>query len=289
MNLENDENYIELVDMKLYTKSKNLFIMFQGSGTNLKSWNEHTESKFLDRLKKIGEVYVYQDKIYNTIYYDKSLTDHTNYDSDIDFDLSYVDLDKHIKIVYNDIIIKYKNINEYKLIPVGWSVGGYLALYFSQIYKHKCKMCILLDSCLITKKNIQLRLQKFREEKTKRIIYQITNNEYKTLLNNLKINNDDTWKNIIDTSNYLRTLFIDRNINIKFDIPVIAFLYINKPYKYEYNYEINNEIKIREAKILSQRNPTMYKSYILINSGHCVYNKIKYAKFIINKINEILK
>jgi hypothetical protein len=44
-------------------KEKILFIMFQG-GSNLKSWNEYTESKFLDRLKKIGKVYVYQDKIY---------------------------------------------------------------------------------------------------------------------------------------------------------------------------------------------------------------------------------
>ena len=31
--------------------------MFQGSGTNLKNWNETTKSKFLDRLKNIG-IYV---------------------------------------------------------------------------------------------------------------------------------------------------------------------------------------------------------------------------------------
>ena len=29
-----------------------LFILFQGGATNLKYWNEHTESKFLDKLKK---------------------------------------------------------------------------------------------------------------------------------------------------------------------------------------------------------------------------------------------
>ena len=34
-----------------------LFVMFQGAGTNLKSWNEETDSKFLDRLKKIGKVF----------------------------------------------------------------------------------------------------------------------------------------------------------------------------------------------------------------------------------------
>jgi hypothetical protein len=46
----------------IFNKEKILFIMFQGGGSNLKSWNEYTESKFLDRLKKIGKVYVYQDK-----------------------------------------------------------------------------------------------------------------------------------------------------------------------------------------------------------------------------------
>jgi hypothetical protein len=32
--------------------------MFQGSETNLKSWNEYTESKFLDNLKLISDVYI---------------------------------------------------------------------------------------------------------------------------------------------------------------------------------------------------------------------------------------
>jgi predicted peptidase len=54
--------------------------------------------------------------------------------------LNYNNLDKHIKYVYDDIIIKYKNIDKYKFIPIGWSAGGYLALYFSQIYYKKCKI-----------------------------------------------------------------------------------------------------------------------------------------------------
>jgi hypothetical protein len=39
--------------------TKILFIMFQGSGTNQLYWNEHTKSKFLDRLKELGSVYTY--------------------------------------------------------------------------------------------------------------------------------------------------------------------------------------------------------------------------------------
>jgi len=37
-----------------------LFVLFQGSRTNLKSWNEYTESKFLDKLKKLGDIYTYE-------------------------------------------------------------------------------------------------------------------------------------------------------------------------------------------------------------------------------------
>jgi hypothetical protein len=48
---------------------KKLFIMFQGSGMNLKDWNEYTKSKFLDRLKELGTVYTYQDKVNNVWHY----------------------------------------------------------------------------------------------------------------------------------------------------------------------------------------------------------------------------
>ena len=68
--------------------TKILFIMFQGSGTNLKTWNEYTKSKFLDKLKDLGSVYIYQDKTYNIWYYNKSDPEHIDFDSDIDIDLS---------------------------------------------------------------------------------------------------------------------------------------------------------------------------------------------------------
>ena len=81
--------------------------MFQGSGTNQKTWNEHTKSKFLDRLNIIGSVYCYQDKTYNIWHYNKSFSNYKDYDMDIDIDLSYVRPDTHIKMVYDDIQSKY--------------------------------------------------------------------------------------------------------------------------------------------------------------------------------------
>ena len=90
--------------------TKILFIMFQGAGTNLKSWNEYTKSKFLDRLKKIGDVYTYQDKVNNIWHYDMKDKEHIDFDSNIDFDLSYVNPNTHIKMVYADIQAKYNII-----------------------------------------------------------------------------------------------------------------------------------------------------------------------------------
>lgn len=249
----------------------------------MKNWNEYTESKFLNKLKKLGKIYTYQDKIYNTMHYDNTIPEYKDWESDIDFDLNYIKVDSHIRIVYEDIKSKYE-IKNYQFIPIGWSAGGYLALYFSQLYLSQCKMCILLDSALITKQNLNLRLKSFEDDKIDRLVYPITNNKYIKLLNELKINKNDGWKKIITTSNYIRTLFAKNNINTKFKIPVMSFVYISKPDKNEFGFEFNNETKLREIDLLSKLNSKMYKSYQLNNVGHCVFNKKQPANFIINKI-----
>ena len=178
--------------------------MFQGAGTNLKSWNEYTESKFLDRLKELGSVYTYQDKINNIWHYDKSNLEYFDYDSDIDIDLNYVNPDTHITIIYDDIKGKY-NIEEYKFIPIGWSAGCYFALYFAQIYSTQCIHVILLDSALWTPNNMKIRLKVVDDG-----IYPITNAKYKKMLHNWKTNQtdvEDAYK-INNLNNYIRSLFI---------------------------------------------------------------------------------
>ena len=74
--------------------------MFQGGATNLKHWNYYTKSKFLDRLKTLGSIYTYQDKTNNIFHYEKTNIEHIDYDSDIDFNLSYIKPNTHIKMIY---------------------------------------------------------------------------------------------------------------------------------------------------------------------------------------------
>ena len=261
-----------------------LFIMFQGSGTNLKSWNEYTESKFLDQLNLIGKVYIYQDKIHNIWHYDNTNPEKKDFDSDIDINLSYVNPDNHIKIVFSEIKKRY-NLEKYKLIPMGWSAGCYLALYFAQLYSKLCKCVILLDSALFTPNNMKFRLKMLYDNIKN--IYPITNKNYKKLLDNWKINNkdiEDAYK-INDINNYIRSYFIHNNLNLQFNVPTIAFINIQEPEKDEWSEDFNNKRRLQEIKVLLKINPTNYIPHIVKNKTHYIFNK----KSGSNKIIMIIK
>ena len=265
---------------------KNLFIMFQGGHTNLKSWNEYTESKFLDRLKTIGEVYTYQDKTYNIWHYDKSHPEYKDYDMDIDIDLSYVRLNTHIKMVYRDIIKTYKNIEEYKFIPIGWSLGCWLALYFAQVYSSQCSHVILLESALFTPNNMKIRLKDLGNMKN---FSSVTNTKYKKMLLDWKTNNTNIEKaeKIRDLTTYIRAQFISNHLNLKLPIPTTAFVNIKiKTVKKEKDL-INNKQKLDEVKILKKNNPSNYKAIIFNDKSHYIFDKIQPAKAIIKVIKSI--
>ena len=261
--------------------------MFQGAGTNLKSWNEYTKSKFLDRLKELGSVYTYQDKIHNIGYYDTGVPPlyKNDYDSDIDVDLSYVRPDTHIKMVYEDIQSKYKNLDEYKFIPIAWSAGGYMALYFAQVYSSQCMHVVLLDPTVITPNNIEKRLKEYNN-----VMYPITNAKYKKMLQDLKINQTDEYVNEINKINhYIRTLFISKHLKLKLPVPTLAFVNIQKPEGYEYPRDFNDNKRIIEVKTLEKLNPENYKAIIFINKTHYIFDKIQPAKEIIKQIKNIIK
>ena len=276
--------------------SKILFIMFQGGGTNLKSWNEYTKSKFLDRLKKIGSdlnpaiicnCYTYQNKIYNISHYDKSNSEHKNYDSDLNFDLNYVRVDKHIKMVYDDICKKY-DIDNYKLIPIGWSAGSYLALYFAQIYKSKCLHVILLDPVLCTPKNMKLRLENLNSSGINN--KPVSNAKFKQMLKNWKNNHTDIedMDKINDVCHHIISTFISKHLNLKLSIPTTYFVNIESPEGKEWP-DFTNECKLNEVKILKKKNPKIFNAVMMTNKTHMIFDKIQPAKMIINYIKNIIK
>ena len=248
-----------------------LFILFLGNGENIKIWNENTKSKFLDRLKTLGDVYVYQDKSHNIIHYDLSDKKHLEYNNDINFDLSYIKVNNYVKMIYDDINKKYKN---YKYIPIGHSGGGLMALYFSQIYYHNCIHCILLDPATI---------HDIQDIDEKYIIH--SNTEFKEILRNIK--NYD-YDSIIKMENIiwnLRKLFYKKKLKLQLKVPTTSFYNIEKP---EHN-KGNNNLRLNDIKLMYQYNKKMYESIILINKTHYIFNKIQPAKQIIKYIQNLIK
>jgi len=259
--------------------------MFQGAGTNLKSWNEETESKFLDRLQKIGEIYTYQDKVNNIYYYNKKDKNYADYDSDIDFDYKYVNVNTHIKMVYADIIKQY---SDYIFIPIGWSAGCLFALYFAQKYKSQCLHVILLDSATWTPKNMKLRLQEIDNSGINN--KPISNIKFKKMLENLK--SEGTQLNDIylvnDIVHHKRSTFISKYLNLKLSVPTTSFVNMQNPEKKEWSAAFNNETRMRDIKVLKNNNPTNFEAIIFINKGHMIFNKIQPAKKIINYISDLV-
>ena len=261
--------------------------MFQGNATNLKDWNYNTKSKFLDRLKTLGSVYTYQDKTNNIFHYEKTNIEHIDYDSDIDFNLSYINPNTHIKIIYNDICLKYKNIEEYKFIPIGWSMGGGMALYFCQKYKQQCIHCILLDPLYITPTNIlftlKSTLKNISVDNTN-----ITNNKLQKMLYNLKkYNTEENLKIIENTINFIRFSFYLKNLNLKLLIKTTSFINIENPEEYKWQKD-NNKNRLHEIKILKKLNQENYTAIIFENKTHMIYDKIQPAKKIIEYIDNLI-
>ena len=268
--------------------TKILFIMFQGAGTNLKSWNEYTNSKFLDRLKDLGSIYTYQDKVNNIWHYNMTDLEHTDFDSDIDIDLSYVRPNTHIKMVYDDIKKKYKNINEYKFIPIGWSAGCLFALYFAQLYSLQCIHIILLDSALWTPNNMKLRLHTINSSGINN--KPITNIKFKKMLEKWKHEHD----NIEDMYliNYvchnIRSSFFSNHLKLELEVPTLAFVNIQDPEKDEWSKDFNNKQRLEEVKILKKHNNDNYKAIIFTNKSHYIFNNVQPAKEIIKQIKNII-
>lgn len=280
--------------------------MFQGLGTNQKRWNENTESRFLDRLKEIGSVYTYQDKINNIWYYNKSSSETTSmwydYDDDIDIDLSYVRCNTHIKIVYNDLIKKYKNLDNYIIIPIGFSLGGYMTLYFVQHYKNThptlFKHVIMLDSSGFSPDNMKEKLEAYVKYS---YIKTLTNNTYKHMLQRLKMMQENSSNTIPQITTQITTLIIQiNNVNIyirllsaskylklEFTIPTTLFVNIQNPKTNIYS-DIMNKIRLQEIELYKKNNPDTFTSIIVNNQSHYLYTKIQPTKAIIKYIKSII-
>jgi pimeloyl-ACP methyl ester carboxylesterase len=272
---------------------KKLFILFQGSGTNSKSWNEYTDSKFLDKLKEIGHVFVYQDKVHNIWRYDKTNPERKDFPKDLSaIDLSYINLLSHVHTVFEMVSKKFPTLEEnYEIVTIGWSAGCYLAIYFAEIYKHLVRLTVCLDSALFTPDEMRLRLETLRTDKAG-MTYPLTDQSVKKLLRDIqrKKENDDALYHFNNSMNYQRSLDFFQFMNTKrflFSVPVLYFVNVQNPEKDEWSKDFNNETRLNQVKFLHRlNNATMFQYFILTNKTHMIFNKKQPCQFIISKIAE---
>ena len=75
-----------------------LFILFNGNMMSTEQWKKHPfkneKTKFLNKLKKLGDVYIYNPVFYNFNKFDNDIIN-KKYNDKYDFTLSSLNLDKH--------------------------------------------------------------------------------------------------------------------------------------------------------------------------------------------------
>ena len=144
-------------------KEKYIIILFNGRGSSKIFWNYAFEDKselrkidFLDKLKKIGKTYTFNQQFFNINYYStpnntkekilwkKIYKKYKPHSSNINFNLDDLDYKNICKKTYEQIKEKYGKNKKY--IVIGHSYGGYLALLFSKLYKNECVLCCCIDN-----------------------------------------------------------------------------------------------------------------------------------------------
>jgi hypothetical protein len=256
-----------------------LFVMFQGGATSEFAWNDGP-SKFLNKLKKVGKIYTYQNKIYNVFYYDLSDKERKDFDDDIDFDINYINIDYHINMVFNDIKHKY-DLNKIKLIPIGWSIGCYFCMAFSQKYHKFCKFQILLDSVwCVPECNIN-----FINFLTKKLSYiKFDNTDLKLLQKKIITkNNIKDMRKLYEISMLLWAIDVFKKKFFKFKILTLSFFDLDSvETKHSFN-----KCKLKEVAFLTKQNKD-YKNIFCIDKTHQLFSDNDTAIDIINNIKLLL-
>ena len=128
------------------------FVMFQGGRTNANlCWQE---GGFLPRLREFGDVFIYQNKLYNIFH---GLQGFADFPADIEFDLDYLSPEAHLRGLYADVRQKFP---QHVLIAIGWSAGAHLAYGFAQLFP--VKSLILFDPTLVSPAGVRARLKFYK-------------------------------------------------------------------------------------------------------------------------------
>lgn len=284
---------------------KYIIILFNGFSASKIFWNYAFEAEkpelrkidFLDKLKKIGKTYTFNQPFFNINYYltpnnkkeiikkKKIFEKYKPHTSNINFDLDDLDYKNICEKTYN--LVKQKYGNNKKYIVIGHSYGGMIALLFSKLYKNDCILCCCIDN----PPYILSFFNKHNDKDNKSILNKYPNNDelkksLKIIKNSENIEDknkeiDDIYKLIGYKSNQDRIKFYDS----KLYVPTIFFrAYYSKPKNYQIDW---NKYSMKEKKFF-EKDKNM-KHYIFMDEAeHFIWKNQEFSDIIIETIKQLL-
>lgn len=250
-----------------------LFILFNGDNMSAEQWKKHPHQNkktgFLNKLKKLGDIYIYNPIFYNFNQFNNDIVN-KKYGKKYDFTIKSIDLEKHCEDVYNNIIENYD-----EFILIAHSTGHIIAYKFAELYEKNVKAIININGGN-TKEWYKTKLnqneiyffKKIKDKQLKSLFMNLKNNNQ--VQESVKVLNKVVMYNLYKQHSklekcYACPIFIFNSINIDDKLNVLD--------KFKYNNEMCEN--------------TDAKSFYYINESTYLYFDIE--KQIINCIKNILE
>lgn len=283
-------------------KDKYVIVLFNGYGSSKIYWDYAFENKpelrkidFLDKLKKIGKAYTFNQPFFNIRYYSppdkmwkKIYKKYKPYSPNINFKLEDLDYKNICEKTYETVKKKYGNNKKY--IVIGHSYGGILALLFSKIYKKDCVLCCCIDNTPYVFNYLNY-FKKYNEKNDTDIIEKYSSNkELKKSLNIIKNSKDIKEKNkeindIYRLIQYKSSNDIIKYYDTKLYVPTVFFrAYTSKPKDYQITWFKNS----KKEKNIFKKDKNLKKYINMDGAGHYIWDKQEFSDIIIDTIKDLL-
>jgi hypothetical protein len=286
-----------------------VIILFNGFGSSKLWWDYALPNNnkpvlrkldFLDKLKKIGKTYTFNQPFFNVSYYETPINKkeklfwknihevYKEHSPNINFQLEDLDFKNICEKTYNAVKKKYGNNKKY--VVVCHSYGSTIGLLFSKLYKNDCILCCYIDNNPFILSFFNYVYNKYIKKNKNNLVEKYSNNEkLKKSLNIIKnTTTDNKEKNkeindILGFIGYRANQDQKKYYDNKLYVPTIFFrAYYPKPNKDQIDW--NKYVMIEKKLFEKDKN---MKQYIIMNDAdHYIWENQEFSDIIIDTIKQ---